>query len=104
MQLTYYENASFIDWSSEWSLLRDAQAESNGHFLRYDDIKYKFDTCITHDYSETAFAEIYSEAEKLLGIKLGYRKDLALKSFIDKRNAIKCREDFISHMSRVCRR
>ena len=103
MQLTYYEDASFIDWSSEWSLLRDAQAESTGNFLRYDDIKYKFDTCTTRDYSETAFAEMYSEAEKLLGIKLGYRKDLAIKSFVDKRKVIKNREKFISDMSRIYR-
>lgn len=104
MQLTYYEDANFIDWSSDWMLLRDAEAESNGCFIYRDDIKYKFDTCTTRDYSETAFAEMYSEAEKLLGIKLGYRKDLALKSFIDKRNAVKRREEFISHMSRVYRK
>lgn len=103
MQLTYYENADFMNWSSEWCLLHDAQAESCGCFMHKDDIKYKFDTCTTRDYSETAFAEIYNEAEKLLGIKLGCRKDLAIKSLIDKRNVIRNREIFISDMSRIYR-
>lgn len=84
-------------------LLSYAEVEGNGIFLKKDNIKYKFDTYMTRDYSETAFAEMYSEAEKLLGIKLGYRKDLALKSYIDKRNAVKRRDDFISHMSRIYR-
>ena len=103
MQLTYYEDASFMDWSSKSMLLSYAETEGSGIFLKEDNIKYKFDTYMTRDYSETAFAEMYSEAEKLLGIKLGYRKDLALKSYIDKRNAVKRRDDFISHMSRIYR-
>ena len=98
LQLSYYEDIRYTrNHYSDLSYLRDAFSESCSYYPweEYRKSNYVIDYC--HYYDEYAFAEIYREAEKLLGVKLGYRLDMVLKLLKDQKKLLQSFSNLTKH-------
>lgn len=99
LQLSYYEDNYYTKtFGSRSSILDNAFSESCSYYPWEKYIKRNYQISYCHYYDECGFSEIYREAENLLGVKLGYRIDLALKYLIDKRKNIKVIDDYYTHL------
>ena len=105
LQLSYYENNYYTKvFHGESSMLHDAYSESCSSYSWEEYMKKNYATGYCHYYDECAFADIYKEAERLLGIKLGYRRDLALKYLMDKKSIINKYSEMAEHSRRLSQR
>lgn len=105
LQLSYYEDNYYTNVShSDSALLDDAFSESCSFYKWEKYRKKNYSTVYCHYYDECAFAEIYKEAEILLGIKLGYRIDLVLKYLKCKRDVINSYSSLAEHSRRISQR
>ena len=102
LQLSYYENNDYTkEHRSESRLLADAFSESCSYYPWEKYMKKYHSVSYCHYYDECAFAEIYREVEDLLGVKIGYRIDLALKYLRDKRKIINRISASVEHSRRI---